>query len=476
MFRAATRRARRPRLRARRAGDITTEGMVHAHMNRPAEAAARPTLVRAVSRWQLVGLSINDVVGSGVYLLPAAAAALLGPTSVWAVVLAGAAVAVLVLCFAEAASHFDEPGGAYLYTREAFGRFVGFEVGWMTWLARVASVASLTNGLALAVAYLWPPAASGLPRMAILAATIAVLTWVNVVGVKSGARAAVALVIAKMLPLAFFVAVGVFFVDWSQAIAWEAPRAGTLGEAALLLLFAYAGFENAPAAAGEYRNPRRDVPFALLTMIVIITVTYALVQIVALGTLPGLAQSPSPLAEAAGLFAGPLGALLLTVGATLSIFGNIGNTTLLGPRYLYALGVDGFGPRALARVHPRYQTPANAIIVQSVLALALAATGSFVQLAMLSVIARLTTYIGTAAAVPVLRRRFGTREDAFRLPGGPAIPILALLLSAVFLMSAEWENLVAGLVALAVGAVIYRFQRPPAAPPVEPTADERAGR
>ncbi|HEX3159046.1 MAG TPA: APC family permease [Gemmatimonadaceae bacterium] len=444
-------------------------------MNRSAEATARPTLVRAVSRWQLVGLSINDVVGSGVYLLPAAAAALLGPTSVWAVVLAGVAVLMLVLCFAEASSHFEEPGGGYLYTREAFGRFIGFEVGWMTWLARVASVASLTNGLALAIAYLWPPASSGLPRAAILVATIAALTWVNVVGVKSGARAAVVLVIAKMLPLAFFVVVGVFFVDWSRAVAWETPRAGTLGQATLLLLFAYAGFENAPAAAGEYRNPRRDVPFALLTMIGIITVTYALVQLVALGTLPGLAESASPLAEAAGRFAGSWGALLLTVGAVLSIVGNIGNTTLLGPRYLYALGVDGFGPRALARVHPRYSTPANAIITQSVVALALALSGSFVQLAMLSVIARLTTYIGTAAAVPVLRRRFGTRPGAFRLPGGPTIPILALALSAVFLMSAQWENLVAGAIALVVGAGIYQFRRPPADPPVAPSVDPSVG-
>jgi amino acid transporter len=444
-------------------------------VNRSAQVAARPALVRAVSRWQLVGLSINDVVGSGVYLLPAAAAALLGPTSVWAVVLAGAAVALLVLCFAEAASHFDEPGGGYLYTREAFGRFVGFEVGWMTWLARVASVASLTNGLVLAIAYVWPPASSGLPRVAIIGATIAALTWVNVVGVKSGARAAVALVIAKMLPLAFFVAVGVFFVDWSSAVAWEAPRAGTLGEAALLLLFAYAGFENAPAAAGEYRNPKRDVPFALLTTIAIITLTYTLVQLVALGTLPGIADSPSPLAEAAGRFAGSWGALLLTVGATLSIVGNIGNTTLLGPRYLYALGVDGFGPRARAHVHPRYHTPANAIVIQSVVALALALSGSFVQLAMLSVIARLTTYIGTAAAVPVLRRRFGNRPGAFRLPGGPTIPILGLLLSAVFLMSAQWENLVAGAVALVVGGVIFQFQRPAASPPTTPSADPSVG-
>lgn len=428
-----------------------------------------PTLVRAVSRWQLVGLAMNDVIGSGVYLLPAAAALLLGATSVWAVILAGFAVGLLVLCFAEASSYFDEPGGGYLYTREAFGRFVGFEVGWMTWLARIASVASLSNGFALATAYLWPEAADGVTRVLLITGLLALLTWVNVVGVKQGANTAVGLVIAKTVPLAFFVVVGIFFVDWAAVTDFETPRAGTLGEAALLLLFAYAGFENTPAAAGEYKNPRRDVPFALLTMIALITLIYTLVQVVALGTVPGLAQSASPLAEGAGRFVGSWGALVMTIGAMISIGGNVSNTTLIGPRYLFALARDGYGPSILARVSPKYRTPAAAIITQSVVALALALSGSFVQLAMLSVIARLTTYIGTAAAVPVLRKRFGERPDAVRLPGGMTIPILALLLCMVFLSSAEWANLVAGLVALVVGAAIYTFRRPPMPEPITPT-------
>ena len=433
-----------------------------------------PSLVRGVSRWQLVGLSINDVVGSGVYLLPAAAAAVLGPTSVWAVVLAGAAVGLLVLCFAEAASYFDEPGAGYLYTREAFGPFVGFEVGWMTWLARIASVASLSNGLALATAYLWPAAAAGWFRVAIITVPLALLTWINVVGVKEGARAAVGLVIAKMLPLAVFIALGLFCVDWPRVLAFAPPRTGALGEAALLLLFAYAGFENTPAAAGEYKNPRRDVPFAMLTMILIVTAVYTAVQVVALGTLPGLAESKSPLAEAAGRFAGGWAALLLTLGAIVSIIGNLGNTTLMGPRYLFALARDGFGPRVLAEVHPRHRTPANAIVAQMVIALALALSGSFVQLAMLSVIARLTTYIGTAAAVPVLRRRFGSAPGALRLPGGALIPGAALLVSLAFLASATWQNLVAGALALAAGAVIFRLRRPSGPTPADasrPAAD-----
>ena len=419
-----------------------------------------PTLVRAVSRWEIVGLSINDVIGSGVYLLPAAAAALLGATSTWAVVLAGFAVFLLVLCFAEASSHFDQPGGGYLYTREAFGRFIGFEVGWMTWLARVASVASLSNGLALATAFLWPAAGAGTGRALVITLPLLLLTWINVVGVKQGARAAVILTIAKTLPLVFFVVVGVFFVDWSLVTAFETPRPGVLGEAALLLLFAYAGFENSPAAAGEYRNPQRDVPFALLTMILIVTLLYTGVQVVALGTLPGLAESESALAEAAARFIGSWGGLVMTIGAIISIAGNVGNTTLIGPRYLFAIARDGFGPRPLAQVHSRYKTPAAAIVTQSTVSLVLALSGSFVQLAMLSVIARLFTYIGTAAAVPVLRKRFPARPDAFRLPGGALIPVASLLLCLVFMASATWQNLVAGAIGLAVGAVLYRFRRP----------------
>jgi len=420
-------------------------------------------LVREVSRFQLVGLAINDVLGSGVYLLPAAAALLLGASSVFAVVIAGFAVALLVLCFAEASSYFDEPGGAYLYTREAFGRFVGFEIGWMTWLARIASVASLSNGFALAASFLWPAAATGWTRAAVIAAPLALLTWINVVGVRWGARTAVALVIAKSVPLVLFVAVGLFFVDWSAVTAFEVPRAGVLGEAALLLMFAYAGFENTSAAAGEYRNPRRDVPFALLTMILVITLLYTSVQVVALGTLPGLAESASPLAEAAGLMLGGWAALLMTVAAMVSIEGNVGNTTLIGPRYLFALARDGFGPRALGRVHPRFRTPAAAIVTQSTVALALALSGSFVQLAMLSIVARLTTYIGTAVAVPFLRRRFGHRPDAVRLPGGPLIPLAALALSLALVASATWRNLLAGGAALVVGVVIYAVRRPPMA-------------
>jgi APA family basic amino acid/polyamine antiporter len=428
-----------------------------------ARVSQGPSLRRAVSRWEIVGLAVNDVIGSGVYLLPAAAAALLGPASLWAVLVTGGAVALLVLCFAEAASHFDEPGGGYVYTREAFGNFVGFEVGWMTWLARIASVASLSNGFAQALGFLWPDATIGLTRALVIALPLALLTWINVVGVKSGARTAVFLSIAKVLPLVFLIIVGLPAIDTSALFPIPAPRTDVLGEAALLLLFAYAGFENTAAAAGEYKNPQRDVPFALLTMIALVTTLYFLIQLVALGTLPDLAErvEGAPLADAATLLVGAWAGVVMTVGAAVSIEGNVGNTTLMGPRYLFALAEDGFGPRALASVHPKWRTPYVAIIVQSTIALALALSGSFVQLAMLSIVARLATYIGTAAAVPVLRRKFPRTESTVRLPGGPLIPIAALALCLVFLLSATRWNLIAGAIALTVGALLFATRRRP---------------
>ena len=436
----------------------------------PAGVDPATGLVRAVGRWQIVGLSINDVVGSGIYLLPAAAALLLGGASLWAILAAGLAVTLLVLCYAQASSHFDQPGGAYLYAREAFGPFAGFLTGWMTLITRVTVAAALSNGLALAVSLFWPWAASGMGHAAIVVGSLGLLTWINLVGVRTAARAGVALTIAKLLPLLFFVVVGLAYMDWSAVRLDGLPldEPARLGEAALLLLFAYAGFENTPAAAGEYRDPRRDVPFALVAMIALVTALYVLLQLVAQGTLPTLSQSETPLAEAAAGFAGNGAALLLTVGAAISILGTNFNTMLFGPRYMYALAMDGYLPRGLARLHPRWRTPVVAIVLQAALAVLLALTGSFVQLALLSVIARLFAYVATACAAIALQRRHPDRPGALRLPGGPLIPVAAIVLSLALLASASVGNLLMGGAALALGAVVYAFRRPPLVDPAAP--------
>jgi APA family basic amino acid/polyamine antiporter len=416
-------------------------------------------LLRVVSRWQIVALAVNGVIGSGIYLLPASTAALLGPASVAAVLLAGLTVGLLVLCFAQAASYFDRAGGAYLYTREAFGDFVGFQVGWMTWLSRVVSVAALAAGLAQALAQLSPALAGTVPAAVIALFGIGLVTAVNWIGVQSGARFAAALVVVKLLPLALLVGLGVFHLDPAALRIEQWPPPSSFAAAALLLLFAYGGFENAPAAAAEYRQPQRDLPFALIATIAIVTTVYVAIQAVAIGLLPELAQSTAPLAEAAERLGGAPAVWLLTLGAAVSILGTMGSSTLFGPRYLYALAEDGYGPRGLAAVHPRWRTPHVALAVQGGLALLLALTGSFVELALLSVIARLATYIGTSAALLVLIPRYRHRPEALQLPGDRLIPVLALLISLGLLASASAKHLAAGAIAVLIGSLIWWARR-----------------
>lgn len=440
----------------------------------------RTGLLRAVSRWQIVALSINDVIGSGVYLiLPVAAATLLGSASVWAILIAGFAVLLLVLCFAEAASLFDRPGGAIVYTRAAFGEFVGFEVGWMTWIARISSIAGLSVFFARAVGYLWPGARSGIGQWATIVLPLLALTAINVAGIKSGAKTAMVLAWGKVVPLVLFVAVGLFWVDWSRVFPVAAPERANLMKAALLVLFAYAGFENTPASAGEYINPKRDVPFALIVTIGIVATIYTAVQLVAIGTVPNLGESQTPLADAAATMMGPIGGLLLTLGAVLSVLGTNNNTVLAGPRYLYALAEMGKLPAVFAKIHRRYRTPYIAIITQTGVALSLilldwglnalfptqASLGLAERLAMLSAIARLATYMGTAAAVPVLRRKLPATPRTIRLSGGPLIPIAAFAICLLFLSAAERGNWIAGGIALATGAAIYLLRRK--APPLD---------
>ena len=432
-----------------------------------------PGFLRAVARWEIVALSVNDVVGSGVYLvLPVAAAALLGRASVWAILAAGLAVGLLVLCFAEAGSLFDQPGGAIVYTRAAFGDFVGFEVGWMTWIARVSSIAGLSVFFARAVGYLWEGARGGLGQQLTIVLPLVALTGINVVGIKSGARTAVVLAFGKILPLLLLIAVGLPAISWDRVFPVAMPERQTFMKAALLVLFAYAGFENTAAPAGEFKNPQRDVPFALIVQVLLVTAIYTSVQLVAIGTIQNLGSSPTPLAEAGRLLMGSAGGFLLTAGAVLSVLGTNNNTVLAGPRYLYALAQTGRLPAVLARIHPRYRTPHVAILTQTGVALGLigidallhairpGALGVAEELAVLSVMARLATYIGTALAVPVLRGKLPSTPRTIRLPGGPAIPFAALLICLLFLSAAEKASWIGGAIAMAVGAIIYFSRRP----------------
>ena len=419
-------------------------------------------LVRAIGFWGLVAMCINAVVGSGVFLLPSESYKLLGPFSLWAPLLFAVPVFVLVLCFAEAASHFSEPGGAYLYARTAFGDFIGFETGWMNWLARVTSLASLSNGFVVALARLFPTLGEPGPRIAVIVGSLVILGAIHFVGVRYGAASIYVFTFGKLVPLVGFIVVAL--IAWRHNPlpgSFTLPGAGTnWNDAALFMLFAYAGFENLGVPAGEYKNPRKDLPWALLVGTLAIAAIYVLAQLGAMSALPDLSQTNTPIADAAAAIVGPIGAIIVTIGAVLSMAGTNSGTTLEGSRMLYALSLDRrLGP--LSYVHPRFRTPTVAIIIHVAFAIAIAVGGTFATLALLSAVARLATYLFTAAAIPWLRKLPGE----FRLPGGPVIPILGVLWSLVLVFNLDAKKLMLAAGAVLVGALIYFLSRPGAEDP-----------
>ena len=412
-----------------------------------------PALIRAVGFWGLVAMCINAVVGSGVFLLPSESFLLLGPFSLWAPLLFAVPVFILVLCFAEAASHFSEPGGAYLYARTAFGEFVGFETGWMNWIARITSLASLSNGFVVALALLVPGLDKGAPRIAIITATIVILAIIHLLGVKYGAASIYVFTLGKLVPLIGFIIVSlILFRQNPIPASMTFPGPGTdWNGAALFMLFAYAGFENLGVPAGEYKNPRRDLPLALMAGILAIAAIYVLTQLGAMATLSDLSQTKTPIASAASALVGPAGALIVTIGALLSMAGTNSGTMLEGSRMLYALSLGRPRLRAVSYVHEKFHTPTVAIAIHATVALALALGGTFATLAKLSAVARLATYLFTAAAVPRLRKL----NEGFRVPGGLTIPILGVLVSLIIVVTLDQTRLILGAIAIAVGAVVY---------------------
>jgi amino acid transporter len=415
-------------------------------------------LRRELGRWDLTAIGINQVIGGAVFAMPAGLAALAGGWSPYLIVAVGVASLMIAATFAEVGSRFDATGGPYLYTKTAFGRFPAFEVGWMQWFTRVASWASVINVLVAALGFYWPAVAAGAARAALMTAIITALAGINILGIRQSAWVVNALTIGKLIPLAGFIIFGLPGVDGSRLAAGSAPPLSRLSASALLLIFAYGGYEVIPVPAGETKDPRRAVPFALITTIVVVTVVFALVQIVAMGTLPDLTASKTPLADAASLFMGAGGAAMITIGAVFSTLGNNMGQALSGSRSLYALAEQGDLPRVFSRVSERFGTPVAAIVFTAAVSLVLATTGSFVTMAQVSAVSRLVVYVATCASALRLRSSaFAGRvaEPGIRVPLGPVIPALAIVIALSILYGATGPQLRAGGLALLAGALLF---------------------
>jgi amino acid transporter len=420
----------------------------------PQRSAPSHQLIRAIGRWSLTALVVNSIIGSGVFGLPSTIAGLLGRFSPAAVLLAGAGMALIFACFAEVASQFQQAGGPYLYARAAFGRGTGILVAWLLFLGQVAAPAANANLFVIYLGEFWPHATDPLPRSLILTLLIGLLAFINIRGVRAGARVSNFFTAAKLLPLMAVIAMGLFVLHAhpvAPALDEHAVTTQNWMKAVLLLVFAYGGFETALVPMSEAKDPRRDAPFAVFAALGICTALYALIQWVVVGVLPDAVHSGRPLADVARIAIGPVGAALVAVGALIAFYGYLSAKILAMPRVTYALAEQGDFPQAFAAIHPRFQTPYVSILVFAALVWAFALSGEFKWNVTLSAIARLLYYAVCCAALPVLRRK-QPGSAGFNLPAGNLLAVAAVLMCAVLVTQVDFGQslIVAATVAIAL--------------------------
>ena len=438
------------------------------------EPVPEPTLVRAIGPWALGANAVNLTVGAGIFALPAAVAAILGPSAILAYLLCGALIVLVLACFAEVGSQVTRSGGAVAYLDEAFGPFAGFLATMVFTVGFCAgSSAAIAHVMLDAIAVVVPALSSGPVRAAALVALFGGLAAVNIRGVRLATRFSVATTVAKLGPLLLLLVLGVFAIRTSN-LAWARwPSGSELGSGALLLFFAFAGAEGALTPSGEIRDPARTVPRGMLGAALAIVALFVALQLTAQGVLGAdLARGgDAPLAAVGERVGGAVVRNLIVACTALAVFGALAADMLGAPRGLIVAAEGGMLPSILTRVHPRFRTPWVAIAAYAGLSLALAATGGFRALAILSSMALLLVYLGVCLAALKFRYTRPRPAGAFRAPGGPTVALLGSA-AVIWVLSHSTRHEVLAFCAVTVFASIwYLIRRATAAPVLPAPAD-----
>jgi basic amino acid/polyamine antiporter, APA family len=413
-------------------------------------------LVRGIGRWSLVAVVINSIIGAGIFALPSKAAALTGTFSLLVFVVCAVVVGLIILCYAEVSSRFSSTGGPYLYSREAFGPELGFEVGWLYLVVRMSSFAANLHIFVSYFGFFWPSATQPEFEIGIIGIAIFILAAINIIGVRQTAMMSNLFTIGKLLPLLTFVAVGLFFVDPGNYRFDVVPDHGSFSTAVLIVIYAFVGFEIALVPAGEVKDPQKNFPFAIFIALISVAVIYILVQVVCIGTMPELSMSERPLADAARIFVGPIGGAFITAGVLISILGNLNVGLLGGSRMVFAMGERGELPLVLSKTHSRFKTPYVSIALNAVIIFVFTVQFSFLTALLTATITRLLVYATSCLSLIVFRHRKNMPPARFSTPFGVAAAVLSLLLIGWLMTNVDLrkEGLPIIIVA-AIGLVFY---------------------
>jgi amino acid transporter len=393
-------------------------------------------------------LAFNGIVGAGIFILPGALHQDFGAFAPWLFPLFGLLVLVIALPFARLAAAFPQSGGPVAYTA-AFGPLAAFQVGWLYYLARITALAANANAFATYAGALWPPLGTMAGRAAVIAALVGALTFVNIVGVKRAIRALDALTLMKALPLIGLAIWGLSHAAEGIPPPGAPPALSALEASALAILYAFVGFENSVVPAGETRDPGRTIPRALIATIVATAALYFLVQLAYSATMPAGPKPDAPLAAFAQALIGRDGFIILSIAALASVAGNVSGSMTSTPRVTYALATQGSLPRWFGAVSARFATPANSILFMGLAGIALAVSGSFLWLAIVSTLARLVVYAACILALPRAR------------PGAASLALAAAGLAVCVYAAAQskWGSWAMLGGALALGLALYFLAR-----------------
>jgi len=403
-------------------------------------------------------IAVNFIVGSGIFGLPGLVAAKLGAAALLAYLVVAVLIFLVGLCFAETGSRVAGTGGLYAYAHMAFGPVVGGIAGTLSWAAgSVVSNAAVSNllvdTLAAAIPRLWNP----VQRAALLAVVYAFFVFVNLRSARHGSRLSALLCIVKLLPLVALVAVGAFAVHDANLHWAGTPSSAKIGEACVLVFFAFMGTEGALAVSGEVVKPARTVPRAIVLALTLVATLYIGLQLVAQGVLgPLLATSKAPLVDAALVVFGPWGERLIVAGIVICGVGYLSADFLSSPRTLLALAEQGQLPRALSSVHPRFGTPATSIVTYTILCAVVALTGSFRHLVIVASSGTLLLYLISCLGLLRLRAKHIVMDgEPFHAPGGAFVPLAASAIIVWMLSTLEWRELIAAFTLVAVSGMAY---------------------
>jgi basic amino acid/polyamine antiporter, APA family len=435
-------------------------------------------LARRLGLFDATMIVMGGIIGSGIFATPHDVARQVHtPFLVLGAWLAGGAVALAgAFVYAELAARRPEVGGQYAYLREAFHPSVAFLYGWA--LLLVIQTGGMAAVAITFARYFSELTGTSLPDWGVAAATLAVLTAVNCLGVRSGSNVQSLLMVLKILAVAALVACGLFAVAEPRALT-EGPlldRPASLGlltamGAALTpVMFSYGGWQTASFISGEMREPRRDLPRGLLLGVCGVILLYVLVNVAFLRALgaAGLAETETPASALMRSVLGETGARLIAVGIAVSTLGFLSQSMLTAPRVYFAMAEDGLFFRGVARVSERTRAPVVAIALQGLLAAVIAYWGKFGQILNYVVSVDFIWFGLTALSLFVFRRRAETpvksdgRGVGFRVPGHP-FTTLFFAAACAFIVAATFyqapSNSAIGLVILATGVPVYFLWR-----------------